>query len=215
MKKAFIFDLDGTLANSIYDIGDSVNSLLAQRGFPLHSYDEYRTYMGMGIGVTLGRAMPGYNELPEEEKAALRKAYTAHNAEHCLDKTRPYEGMPEALKELADRGMALGVFSNKPQSLVIKVSSFLYKDLNFAFMLGDVEGQPMKPDPARMLAELEKIGISAADSVFVGDGKPDMVTAKRAGMLACGVSWGFKGIEELEEADIIISHPGELVGLTG
>ena len=80
MKKAFIFDLDGTLANTIYDIGDSVNYLLTKRGLPLHSYEEYLSYMGMGINVTLSRAMPGYDDLPEEEKTALRKAYSAHNA---------------------------------------------------------------------------------------------------------------------------------------
>ena len=213
MKKAFVFDLDGTLANSIYDIGDSVNYLLGQRGLPLHTYEEYLTYMGMGIGVTLSRAMPGYNDLPEEEKVLLRKAYAAHNAEHCLDKTRPYEGMPEALKTLEERGVVLGVFSNKPQILVTKIPANLFKDLHFAFLLGDVEGQPLKPDPYRMLSELEKLEIRAEDSVFVGDGKPDIVTAKRAGMFACGVTWGFKGPEEIEGADLIISHPRELLDI--
>ena len=213
MKKAYIFDLDGTLANSIYDIGDSVNYLLAERGLPLHTYEEYLTYMGMGIGVTLSKAMPGYDDLPEEEKTALRKAYAAHNAEHCLDKTRPYEGMPEAIKALKERGAVLGVFSNKPQPLVTKVSAALFKDAAFAFALGDVEGQPMKPDPSRVLAELEKLGITAAESVFVGDGKPDIVTAKNAGMFACGVSWGFKGLEELTGADLIINHPRELLDI--
>ena len=211
MKKAFIFDLDGTLANSIYDIGDSVNFLLAQRGLPLHSYEEYLTYMGMGIGVTLSRAMPGYDALSEEEKASLRKAYAAHNAEHCLDKTRPYEGLPEALEALEERGAVLGIFSNKPQTLVTKIAANLFKDFNFAFALGDVEGQPLKPDPVRMLSELNKLGIKAEDTVFVGDGKPDIVTAKRAGMFSCGVKWGFKGLEELEGADQIISHPRELL----
>ena len=214
MKKAFIFDLDGTLANSIYDIGDSVNHLLAKLGLPLHTYEEYQNYMGMGINVTLSRAMPGYDDLPEEEKAALRKAYTAHNQEHCLDKTRPYEGLPEALKVLKERGIVMGIFSNKPQPLVIKISAFLYKDFNFAFVLGDIEGAPMKPDPVRMLTELEKLGITAADSVFVGDGRPDIVTARRAGMFACGVSWGFKGSEEVEGADLIINHPRELLDIT-
>jgi phosphoglycolate phosphatase len=213
MKKAFIFDLDGTLANSIYDIGDSVNYLLAQRGLPLHTYDEYLTYMGMGIGVTLSRAMPGYNDLPEKKKIMLRKAYAAHNAEHCLDKTRPYDGMTETLKALAGRGAALGVFSNKPQVLVSKITANIFKEFSFAFALGDVEGQPMKPDPSRMLSELEKLHIKAEESVFVGDGKPDIATAKRAGMLACGVAWGFKGLEELEGADLIISKPQELLDL--
>jgi phosphoglycolate phosphatase len=211
MKKAFVFDLDGTLANSIYDIGDSVNYLLAQRGLPPHSYEEYLTYMGMGINVTFARAMPGYENLPPEEQAALRKAYAAHNAEHCLDKTRPYEGMTEALRALTERGAVLGIFSNKPQVLVDKIAAFLFKEFNFAFALGDVEGQPMKPNPARMIAELDKLGLKAEDCVFVGDGKPDIATAKNANMFACGVDWGFKGIEELEGADLIISHPRELL----
>jgi len=213
MKKAYIFDLDGTLTNSIYDIGDSVNYLLAQRGLPLHTYEEYRTYVGMGIGVTLSKAMPGYDKLPEEEKTLLRKAYTDHNAEHCLDKTIPYEGMTETLKVLEERGKVLGIFSNKPQPLVTKIAAFLFKEFNFAFALGNVEGAPMKPDPSRVLAELEKLGIKAEDSVFIGDGEPDIVTAKKAGMLACGVSWGFKGIEELKGADLIINHPLELLDI--
>ena len=213
MKKAFIFDLDGTLTNSIYDIGDSVNFLLAQRGLPLHTYEEYQSYMGMGIGVTLSRAMPGYDTLPEEEKTALRKAYTTHNAEHCLDKTLPYEGMSEAVKALAERGTVLGIFSNKPQPLVSKIALSLFKGITFAFILGDVEGAPMKPDPTRMIAELDKAGISVSDSVFIGDGKPDVVTAKRAGMLSCGVSWGFKGPEEVADADMIINHPRELLDI--
>jgi phosphoglycolate phosphatase len=213
MKKAYIFDLDGTLANSIYDIGDSVNYLLAQRGLPLHSYEEYLTYMGMGINNTLGRAMPGYDDLPEEEKASLRKAYTVHNEEHCLDKTRPYEGIPETLKALEERGAVLGIFTNKPHPLAVKIAAFLFKDFNFAFVLGDIEGQPMKPDPFRMMAEMERLGISPEDTVFIGDGKPDIATARRAGMFACGVSWGFKGPEELEGADLIINHPRELLDI--
>jgi phosphoglycolate phosphatase len=213
MKKAFIFDLDGTLANSIYDIGDSVNFLLTQRGLPTHSYEEYQTYMGMGIGVTLSKAMPGYDALPPEEQAALRKAYTVHNEEHCLDKTRPYEGISEALAALAARGAVLGIFTNKPEVLGQKIAAFLFKDIRFAFVLGGLEGAPMKPDPVRVLAELEKLGIAAADAVFVGDGKPDIATGKNGGMFACGVIWGFKGEEELKEADSIIHHPRELLDL--
>ena len=215
MKKAYIFDLDGTLANTIYDIADSMNYLLSERGLPLHSYNEYLGYMGMGLAFTLTRAMPAgyYEKLPEEEKALLRKSYAAHNKEHCLDKACTYDGIPEALKALEKRGMVLGIFSNKPQILVTKMSTHLFKDFNFAFALGDVEGQPMKPDPARMMAELEKLNIKTDVSVFVGDGKSDMVTAKRAGMFACGVSWGFKGLEELEGADLVINHPRELLDI--
>jgi phosphoglycolate phosphatase len=214
VKKAYIFDLDGTLANSIYDIGDSVNYLLAQRGLPLRTYEEYLTFMGMGIGVTLSKAMPGYDALPPEEQAVLRNAYTVHNEEHCLDKTRPYAGITETLKALMEGGAVLGIFTNKPEVLGKKMADSLFEGIDFAFVLGGVEGAPMKPDPGRVLAELEKIGIAPADTVFVGDGGPDIATGKNGGMVACGVSWGFKGLEELDGADIIISHPRELLDIS-
>ncbi|MDR1389745.1 MAG: HAD family hydrolase [Treponema sp.] len=210
MKKAFIFDLDGTLTNSIYDIGDSVNHILVLRGLPTHTYEEYKTYMGMGIGVTLRKAMPGYDELGEAEQAALRNEYTVHNAEHCLDKTRPYEGITGALAELQKRGVLLGVFTNKPEVLGQKIAGALFKDV-FAFIMGGLEGAPMKPDPGRVLAELKKASISPEAAVFVGDGAPDIATAKNGGFFACGVSWGFKGREELDGADRIINHPDELL----
>jgi phosphoglycolate phosphatase len=213
MKKAYVFDLDGTLANSIYDIGDSVNYLLAQRGLPLHTYDEYLTYMGMGIAVTLSKAMPGYDGLPPEEQAALRKAYTVHNEAHCLDKTRPYPGMAETLVKLSKNGAVLGIFTNKPEVLGKKIAAALFKNVEFKFILGGVEGKTMKPDPERVLAELEKLGVDPAETVFVGDGKPDIATGKNGGMIACGVTWGFKGIEELEGADLIIRHPSELLDM--
>ncbi|MDR0453104.1 MAG: HAD family hydrolase, partial [Treponema sp.] len=213
MKKAYIFDLDGTLANSIYDIGDSVNYLLAQRGLPLHTYEEYLGYMGMGIGVTLSRAMPGYDELGEEEQAALRRAYTVHNEAHCLDKTRPYEGMTETLEALSGRGAALGIYTNKPEVLGKKIAAELFRGIDFRFVLGGVEGKTMKPDPGRVLAELERLGIAPGDAVFVGDGGVDIATGKNGGMTACGVLWGFKGREELEGADLIIARPSELLAI--
>jgi phosphoglycolate phosphatase len=211
MKKAYVFDLDGTLVNSIYDIGDSVNYLLTQRGLPVHSYDEYLTYMGMGIGVTLSRAMPGYDDLPPEDQAALRKAYTVHNEAHCLDKTRPYPGMTEALVKLSENGAVLGIYTNKPEVLGRKIAAELFKGIHFSFVLGGVEGKTMKPNPERVLAELEKQGIDPSEAVFIGDGGPDIATGKNGGMIACGVTWGFKGMEELEGADVIIRHPSGLL----
>ena len=214
MKKAYIFDMDGTLVNTIYDISDSVNYVIAQRGFPPHTYEEYLSFMGMGIGGTLTQAMPGYTDLPPEEQAALRKAYTVHNEEHCLDKARPYEGITETLKALEAGGAVLGIFTNKPEVLGKKIANALFEGIHFTFNLGALEGATMKPNPERVLAELDKLGIAAADAVIVGDGQPDIATGKNAGMLTVGVDWGFKGLEELEGADIIISHPRELLDIT-
>jgi phosphoglycolate phosphatase len=213
MRKAYIFDLDGTLADTIYDIGDSVNLILAERGLPPRTYEEYRGYMGMGIGVTLSRAMPGYDDLDETEKAALRKAYTLHNEAHCLDKTRPYEGMSETLKALASGGAVLGIFTNKPEVLGKKIAGELFKEVEFKFILGGVEGKTMKPNPERALAELKKLGITPKDAVFVGDGAPDIATGRNGGMISCGVLWGFKGKEELDGADYLIAHPRQLLDI--
>ena len=213
MKKAYIFDLDGTLADTIYDIGDSVNHILAGRELPPHTYEEYRSYMGMGIGVTLSRAMPGYDDLPSEEQEALRRAYTLHNEAHCLDKTRPYEGITETLKALASGGAVLGIFTNKPEILGKKIAGELFGDIEFKFILGGVEGKSMKPNPERVLAELEKTGIAPGDAVFVGDGAPDIATGKNGGMISCGVLWGFKGKEELDGADYLITHPRQLLDI--
>jgi phosphoglycolate phosphatase len=213
MKKAYVFDLDGTLADSIYDIGDSVNYLLAERGLPLHGYEEYRGYMGMGIGITLSRAMPGYDDLDEAEKAALRKAYTLHNQEHCLDKTRPYKGIPEMLTALASGGAVLGIFTNKPEILGKKIAEELFREIEFKFILGGVEGKTMKPNPERVLEELEKLHIAPGDTVFVGDGAPDIATGKNGGMISCGVLWGFKGKEELDGADYVIACPRQLLDI--
>lgn len=213
MKKAYIFDMDGTLTNSLYDIGDSVNYLLARRGLPTHTYEEYLTYIGMGIGVLLSKAMPGYDDLPPEEQAALRQGYTVHNEAHCLDKTRPYEGMTETLQALSEGGAVLGIFTNKPEVLGKKIAAALFEGIDFAFVLGGLEGASMKPNPERVLAELKKLNIAPADAVFVGDGRPDIVTGKEGGMTSCGVDWGFKGLEELQGADMIISHPRELLDI--
>ncbi|MDR1506887.1 MAG: HAD family hydrolase [Treponema sp.] len=211
MKKAYVFDLDGTLANSIFDIGDSVNHLLTQRGLPNHSYEEYLTYMGMGIGVTLSKAMPGYDSLPPEEQAGLRRAYTVHNEAHCLDKTKPYDGIVEALSALSRAGAVLGIYTNKPEVLGKKIAAQLFADIEFKFVLGGVEGKTMKPNPERVLTELEKLGIDPAETVFVGDGGVDIATGKNGGMVSCGVLWGFKGREDIKDADVIIAHPSELL----
>jgi phosphoglycolate phosphatase len=213
MKKAFVFDFDGTLVNSIYDLGDSVNSLLLKRGLPARSYDDYLRFVGMGIGATLSKAMPGYDDLPPEEQQKLRNEYTLHNEAHCMDKTKPYEGMVPALGELASRNMILGIFTNKPELLGKKIAAELFKAIDFAFILGNVEGKSLKPDPSRVLEELEKLNIDPSEAVFVGDGEPDIAVGKNGGMTACGVLWGYKGMGELGAADIIISHPRELLDI--
>ncbi|MDR0598851.1 MAG: HAD-IA family hydrolase [Treponema sp.] len=213
MKKAYVFDMDGTLANTIYDIGDSVNHVLAAGGFPPHTYNEYQDYIGMGVDVLFNRAMPGYRELSPEKQGEIRRVYLALYGERCLDKVQAYEGIPETLAALAERGVILGIFTNKPEAMARAIAAHLFKDRDFAFVLGALEGVPLKPDPARMLAELKKRDVAPGDAVFVGDGRPDIAAGKNGGLFTCGVSWGFKGLEELEGADAIIDHPRELLDI--
>jgi phosphoglycolate phosphatase len=213
MRQAYFFDLDGTLVNTIYDIADGVNRVICAQGCPPRSYDEYLSFMGEGIHATFGKAMPGYRDLSEAEKLALRREYETHSAAHCLDKSRPYDGIPETLAELRDRGALLGVYTNKSAELSHRVLGAFFPAGTFAFVLGAAEGIPMKPHPARLLAAMGEIGAAAADSVYVGDGAVDIVTGKNAGIRTCGVLWGFKGRGELEAAgaDIIINSPADLL----
>ncbi|MDR1894813.1 MAG: HAD family hydrolase [Spirochaetales bacterium] len=213
MKKAYVFDLDGTLVNSIFDISDSINYLLARRGVPGRTYEEYLTYMGFGIGYTLGRAWPGFLDLPKAEQDAMKEAYVEHNGAHCLDKTLPYDGMAETIRELAAAGALLGIYTNKPEPLGVKISRSLFAPGVFEFVLGGKEGASMKPNPERVLWELERLKLPPGETVFVGDGGVDIETGKNGGMLTCGVLWGFKGREELTGADYLIQEPRQLLAL--
>jgi phosphoglycolate phosphatase len=211
MIKAFIFDLDGTLADTIYDIGDAVNHILAKRGLPPCSYKDYRAYVGEGISKALERAMGGYKEMPPEEQAAVRKEFGAYYSEHCLEKTKPYDGIPTVLAELQKRGMFMGISTNKPDAPAQKIAACLFADPLFSFVHGAVEGLPLKPDAKRVLDELAKAGIKGEETVYVGDGIVDIETAKNGGFTSCGVLWGFKGITEIKTADYVISKPEELL----
>jgi phosphoglycolate phosphatase len=210
--RAYLFDMDGTIVDSLGDIGGSMNHVLAELGLPTHAIDDYKEMVGEGARALIERALPpGREDLHDE---ALRR-YKARYATHLVVTSRPYEGIVALLEALAARGHALGVVTNKPHGAAQGVVDALFRRGTFGVVIGEREGLPRKPDPAPALAAAEALGGAAGDCVFVGDTSVDMATARAAGMTSVGVLWGFRGRGELEAAGArhIVSHPAEILAL--
>ena len=199
MKKAVLFDLDGTLLDTIEDIGSACNTALAEYGYPTHPLPEYRKMVGNGFYMLVLRALPekvSRNITPETMApilAASKKAY----GEHLCERTRPYPGLPEALEALSAKGLALCVLSNKPEDLTQALIAHYLPKTAFIRVWGARADRPLKPDPTAALALLEEIGVPPADCLYVGDSPVDMQTAHDAGMREVSFSWGFSGRDAL------------------
>ncbi|MDR3288541.1 MAG: HAD family hydrolase [Peptococcaceae bacterium] len=212
--KGVIFDLDGTLIDSLEDIADALNAVLEKNGIQAHAYAEYRQFIGEGMNNLISKALP--EKLRTEAwlsrlLLAMREEYRAR----CLDKTKPFAGMEELLRELSARGMKLAVLSNKIDELTKSVTLALFPGVRFEQLLGTSEETPRKPDPAGALRIVKQIGVAPADVIYVGDSGVDMKVANRAGFLPVGALWGYRTKEELlaEGAKHLIQHPGELLKL--
>ena len=219
--RAFIFDLDGTLLDTLLDIGNACNAMLAAHGYPTHPAEAYRRMVGNGFGKLVRRALPGdalerlRAQCPDERAVdALVDETRAIYVAHLNDATRPYEGMPEALRELAARDMRLAVFSNKPDEYTRALMDAHFPGV-FSVVRGARPDTPLKPDPAGALAVAADLGTSPAQCFYVGDSDVDMLTARHAGMTGVGVAWGFRGLEEVREAGAahLVRHPGDLPSL--
>ena len=189
MKKLLIFDLDGTLLNTIADLAHSTNYALEKNGFPMHHLEEYNYFVGNGINKLFERALPE-GEKTEENMAKIRQDFLAHYDVHNADASRPYEGIPELLQALQDKGIQLAVASNKYQAATTNI--------RFTAVLGQREGIKTKPDPGIVSEIREKAHVEAADTLYIGDSNVDMQTAINSGVDACGVTWGFRPASELE-----------------
>lgn len=213
--KAIIFDLDGTLLDTLEDIAASCNVVLKRRGWAAHPVDDYRRMVGNGFLTLVRRAMPMYVpldlELVDEVAAEARNEYS----EHMLDRTKPYAGVREALLELAGREIPLSVLSNKPDEQSRKLIGHFFPDIPFVCVQGALPDVPLKPDPASLLRILEIMQAHKCRSCYVGDSNVDMITARNAGIMGIGVAWGFRGSGELHKygADRIIASPRELTRL--
>lgn len=214
MVKLVIFDLDGTLLNTISDLAGSTNYALKQCGFPEHETEAYNYFVGNGINKLFERALPE-TEHTSGNIARMRHYFLEHYAQNNTSLTVPYTGITELLENLQHRGVALAVASNKYQEGTEKLVRYYFKDVVFSAILGQREGIPVKPDPAIVNEILHIAGISKDETLYVGDSGVDMKTAAAAGVFSVGVSWGFRTREELEEngARHIINSPDEILDL--
>jgi phosphoglycolate phosphatase len=212
MKKAVIFDLDGTLLDTLDDLAGAVNRTLARRNLPEHDRELFKLMVGEGFRNLITRALP--EELRSEAYIESARAEAAADyAGRCLERTRPYAGVDELLSALAARGMPFAVLSNKPDHLTKKCVAGLLPSFAFALVRGESSDFPRKPDPASALDACARMGVAPAEVLYLGDSGVDMQTAKAAGMTALGALWGFRSEAELRDngADHLLKHPLDLL----
>lgn len=216
MKKIVIFDLDGTLLNTIADLATATNQALQHFGYPTHSIEAYRFFVGNGINKLFERALPE-TERTEANVLRIRSQFIPYYNVHNADFSTPYPGIPEVLHTLQSHGILLAVASNKYQSATEKLIAHYFPSIHFDAVLGQREGIPIKPDPTIVNDILQATGLSATDALYVGDSGVDMQTALHAGVDAVGVTWGFRPRTELEafQPMAIINRAEELPGLCG
>lgn len=209
---AAIFDLDGTLLDTLTDLCNSANHALRTVGRPTHPREDYNTLVGQGVDKLFIDALgPDYQHLHSQAVAAFH----AHYADHRFDTTAPYPGIWRLLTTLQSSGIKLGVLSNKPHLATIDVIDRYFSDLDWAVVRGHKAGSAPKPVPTSAREVIEEMGITAERCVYVGDTKVDMLTGKAAGMFTVGVSWGFRSVKELRDngADAIVETADELTEL--
>ena len=210
--KAYIFDLDGTLIDSLADIAESINRMLDARGYPRCEQAVFKQMVGDGMDKLVERALPEGARSEELIKICVEE-YRTHYDELWNDQTRPYEGIVDMLNTLKGRGMKLGVISNKAHRFTLPMTHHFFGTAMFDYILGQRDEVPRKPDAAGGREMATFLGLEAAEMAYVGDSGIDMAFAKNSGMRAVGVRWGFRGEKELIEhgADLLVSHPCELV----
>lgn len=210
--KAVIFDLDGTLVDSLADLANSVNGVLESMGLPAHTIDSYRRRVGDGARQMVSRALPEDRQDLLEDTLA---AHTAYYRDHSLVHTRPYPGIADLIAALRERGLPLAVLSNKPDVMIAKVVTALFSEDDFTIIRGHREGVPLKPDPTSALDLATELGCRPQQIVFLGDTKVDLQTATNARMVPVGATWGFRDRAELENygARYIIDHPAQFLNL--
>ncbi|MEG0592990.1 MAG: HAD family hydrolase [Coprobacillus sp.] len=196
MKKGCLFDLDGTLVNSLSDLANAVNYVLLKHQLPVHQIEVYNQFVGNGITKLVERALGEYSDSLLEE---CLDEFRCYYDEHCLDNTQPYSGIKELIKELHDAGYVLGVVTNKPHHLAIRIVETLFPDM-FDVVLGQQDLYPTKPSVESTHLALMTMKTKKDDCVFIGDSCVDIETAYNADMESIGVCWGFRGRKELEEA---------------
>ena len=212
MKKAVLFDLDGTLVNSIFDIADAANRALTQLGQPTFSVEEYYRIVGNGMKTFCTRVLAADQQHLAEE---LTHLYHANYSACCCDKTVPYEGVFEMLEELHRRGYLLALITNKPQTQTPKVMETLLPGVPLDVIWGQQPPFAVKPNPEVYRHVCDLLGVAPENTVYCGDSDVDILFAHNAGARAIGCLWGFRGREELERvgADQLADKPLDILTL--
>ncbi|MBI5723808.1 MAG: HAD family hydrolase [Planctomycetes bacterium] len=209
--KAVLFDLDGTLLDTIDDLSDSMNASLASLGLSGHGVKEYKIFVGEGIEHLAKRSLPENRRDPQTIKtlvAAMRKEYS----QRWAAKTKPYDGIVELLADLAKKGLKLAVLSNKPDDFSKLMIRHYFPTTEFSAVAGHIPGGTKKPDPTGAIAIAESLHLRPAEFIYIGDTNTDMQTAVSAGMFPVGALWGFRSAGELTQsgAKVLIESPMQL-----
>lgn len=209
-----IFDLDGTLVDTLADLADAMNRVLRAEGAPVHDHATYKVMIGKGIRNLVEQALPP-EARTEETIARCYEGMLADYGEHCMVKTRAYDGIAELVAGLRAARLKLAVLSNKSDALTGRIVGSLFGALDFDVVVGARLGQPLKPDPAAALIIGDRLGVAPQRTVLLGDSAIDMLTAASAGMIPVGAAWGFRTKDELVEsgARVVLDYPRELLEL--
>jgi len=203
--KAAIFDLDGTLVNSLEDLTDAVNQVLSNKSLPTHDVAAIKSFVGTGLRNLIIKSLPEGkrdDSTVDSYLSEMKKIY----GQNCTNKTKPYSGIVEMLTDLRANNIPVAVLSNKADNLTKIVVNEIFPQISFSHIIGMTKEETRKPSPYEVLRICADLGVKTDEAVFIGDSDIDMQTAKNAGMFAIGVEWGFRDIENLLEngADMIV-----------
>ena len=210
-KKAIIFDLDGTLLNSLIDIAESVNYVLEKHNFPTHNIDDYKYMIGNGIQVLIEKALPNNISKNDFEKY-FNEAVLIYE-QRQTQKSHPYEGIIKMLESLSAKGIVLNILSNKPDNFTKDVVNHFFKGIDFKIVFGAREGIPKKPAPDAVNEIVKILDFKKQEFMYMGDTSTDMLTAGAANIESIGVTWGYRKIDELLNAgaEHIVNYPIEVL----
>ncbi|MBC5624845.1 HAD family hydrolase [Clostridium sp. NSJ-49] len=211
MIKSIIFDLDGTLLNTIEDLANACNYVLTTLGYKTHEVEKYKTFVGNGRYKLVERMLPEDRRDMENIEKAL-KLFDTYYEKHMIDMTKPYDGIMEMLDSLINRGINIAVVSNKPHEFTTEVVKNYFGD-RFKVVYGHKKNTKEKPDPWAVLEVIEEFNVNKDECLYIGDSEIDINTAKNAGVKSVGVEWGFRGKGELEAAgaNYIVNKPEQIL----